>query len=136
MDGRMHTGVAMFFKKLKELGLFHEVQLARLAGLRSRFVWGSRHGCVQSYHLARLGNLEDEGLALARSRRQFHAALAQDVNATACLAFDEQGRTRRVSEGELYLLKGFHLDFRQTTEKALRTEVAGETVLDQFHAVW
>lgn len=71
-----------------------------------------------------------DGLALARTRRQFHPAPAQNVNSTAWLAFGKQNRPGRIRERELYLLKGFHLRLRQTTEKPFGTKVAGETVLD------
>src|SRR5450631_3352225 len=117
MDGGMHAGAAAFGQEPQEVGLFYKVKLARLASLCRRVVRGPGDGGVQSEHLPGLGNLEDEGLTLAGSRRQFHAASAQYVDTAARLSFDEQGRASRVCERELYLLEGFHFLFGQTTEE-------------------
>src|SRR5664279_5240455 len=118
MHGCMHAGDAVFGQEAQEVGLFYKVKLARLASLRSRIVGGPGDGCVQSQHLARLGNLEDEGLSLAGSCRQLHPAPTQNVNTPARLSFDEQSRTRRIREREFYLLESFHFLFGQPTEEA------------------
>src|SRR5271165_1919211 len=104
MHGCMHGSSPVLGQEPQEVGLFYKIKLARLSSLCSRVVRGPGDGCVQTQHLAGPGNLEDEGLALAGSRRQFHAAAAENVNTPARLSFDEQGRASRVGERELYLL--------------------------------
>src|ERR1022692_1694088 len=121
MNGGVHARAVVLGEELEEFGLLHKVQLARLARLSRRIVHGSTHSGVEAQYLTRLGNLEDEGLALARSCRQFHSALAENIDTPADLAFDKQSCPCRIGEGELYLLKGFHFGFRQATEEALRT---------------
>jgi len=135
MDGRLHAGLSMFRQKLQKVVSFYKVQLARLAGFRSRRVRNSRNSCVQPQHLARLRDLENESLAFARSGRQLHSTLAQNLNAAAWLTFVEPSCTSRKYQRELYLLKRFHVRLRQTTEKAFGTKFAGEAVFYQLHPV-
>jgi hypothetical protein len=112
MIRRLHARIAMFAEKLKEIIPLDEVQLAGLPGFGRDLVRGSGDGGMEPEHFARLSDLEDQSLPIARRRGKFHTAFAKHVDAAWRLSFDEQNSPGRIGGGEFDFFEAFQRSFR------------------------
>ena len=86
----MHTGDSMAAEEIDEFLLPDGLHLARLNGFRRNFVGHVGENGAQAHDVARGCNFENHGLAVARSRRDFDLAKADDKHVTRRIAFREK----------------------------------------------
>ncbi len=87
---RVHAGDAVPAKEVNKLLLAHRLYLAGLDGLRGHLVRNIGKNRAQPHHVARAGDLENHGLAIAGGRGDFYLAKTDDKDVSRRIALGKQ----------------------------------------------
>src|SRR5215831_12199280 len=93
MLGQSQAYFGVLFEQLKELLVPYEGYLAGTECLGSYFIGLARYRRAGAQNFAPLRDPGNQRSALARARRQLHAAPADQVHPSRRLALDEQNRS-------------------------------------------
>ncbi len=112
-----------------------EGNMARANCFGGHFIGGPRHSRKQAQDLARFGNSHDEGLAFARTDRQFHLPFAQDEDPPRVLPFHEEKCALRIGRRRLDCVEVLQRGWRQLAEETRRLALASLAPIIQLQSV-
>src|SRR6476620_1867378 len=94
------------------------------------------HNRLQAQNFSRLADLQDQSLAFAVRSHQLHAALAEQVDASGGLPFQEHHRAFRVRADVFDPIESTHRFRRKRTEEVAVLQLAIDTVVYDRQTIW
>src|SRR5271166_4278343 len=91
------AGIGVLLQEAQEILPFDEIHLARIHRLGRQLIGLATYRGTESQHLSRLGDFQDQCLAIGGADGEFYTAFAQYEDATWCLSLDKQDRALWVS---------------------------------------
>jgi hypothetical protein len=107
----------------KKVGCLDVVYLAEFQNFGSGFVFGSVDRGAEAEDVAGFGDLENNYLAVLRTGRKFHPALAEHINSRRRLALDKQCGALWVSFSNLYVLKARKFFSGELTKEPIAAQI-------------
>src|ERR1019366_7703629 len=102
LRGHASVGFRVHRKKVQEIVSVNELDMARMEGLSSKFVWLAKQESHQSQCLAGFSKPQCERFSFSRSERKFGLTCLQNVDALRRLSFHEKNCPFCIGRGEHY----------------------------------